>query len=254
MRLQILGSSPDDVATRQYASSYLIDGVVAFDAGCVGIWGDPASQSRVRHVFLTHSHADHLATLPLFLENVFSFNTPPVVVYGSRETLDALRCHLFNDVIWPDFIRLSKPERPFLLLRELSDETPLDVEGLRILPVSVSHIVPTFGFIVTDGHSTVVFGADSGPTNRIWELSGDFPEPRTVILETAFPDSLAELAQISAHLTPALVKLEVAKMPAVERIIAVHLKVRFRQKIGEELLSLRVPGLLIGECGPMYEV
>jgi ribonuclease BN (tRNA processing enzyme) len=254
MRLQILGSSPDDMRGRQYVSSYLIDGVVAVDAGSLGLWGDPAQQSRVRHVFLTHVHIDHLASLPIFIENVFNVQTPPVVVYGSRETLHALRTHLFNDVIWPDFIRLSRPERPFFVTRELNAETPIEVDGLQVVPVQVSHNIPTFGYIFTDGKSTVIFGADSGPTDRIWHLAGQFPEPRTVVLEAAFPDAMVQLAHVSAHLTPALVKLEAEKMPAVRRIVAVHLKVRFRQEIERELLSLNLNGLVVGECGSVYSV
>jgi cAMP phosphodiesterase len=254
MRLQILGSSPEHTRGRQYVSSYLIDSVVAVDAGCLGISGGPARQSEVKHVFLTHSHVDHIATLAVFIENVFSLNTKPVVVYGSNETLEALRRHVFNDVIWPDLIRLSKPERPFLTLTRVSSEVALEVEGLQVMPVPVSHNIPTLGYIFTNGHSTIIFGADSGPTDRIWEVARQFPEPRTVLLEAAFPNAMAELAQLSAHLTPALAILEAAKMPAFERIIAVHLKVPFRREIERELLSLGLPGLVIGECGVVYEI
>lgn len=252
MRLRIL--SPGDPAQRQYLSSYLVDDVIAVDAGSLGTWSNPEAQAKVHHVFLTHTHIDHLATLPIFIENVFAPDTPPVIVHGSRHTLEALRCYVFNDVIWPDFIRLSTPRRPFFLINELRSEESLKVEGLQVLPVEVSHNIPTFGYIVTDGQSTIIFGADSGPTDRIWELCRNFPEPRTVILETAFPNAMADLALVSAHLTPALVKLEVLKMPAVKRIISVHLKVRFRQTIEQELLSSGLPELMIGECGRIYEV
>ena len=56
-------------------------------------------------------------------------------------------------------------------LQELKPEEEVVVGDLHITPVPVDHAVPTFGYIVTDGKSTVVFGADSGPTERIWQLA-----------------------------------------------------------------------------------
>lgn len=254
MEVQIVASSPETGIDKQYSSCYLINGTVAIDAGPLGFWETPEKQSGVRHVFLTHSHADHIATLPIFVENAYDPSTPAVTVHASAATLEVLRKSVFNDTVWPDFIRLSPPNRPFLVLKEVMAEQAIEVEGLRLLPVEVNHVVPTFGYIVTDGRSTVVFGADSGPTDRIWEVLRGTQQPRSVFLEASFPNAMTQLAVISAHMTPEMFGGEYRKMPPVEKVIAIHVKRRFRTAIEAELRELGIPGLELGESGKTYSL
>jgi len=248
MKIRILGSSPRNPAVRQYASSYLINDRVAIDAGCLGFYGTPQEQAAAGHVFLTHSHADHCASLPMFLENSYHVGAQCPVICGSAHTLGSLQKHLFNDIVWPDFIKLSAHTRPFLRLQLLEAEKPVEVERLRITPVAVNHVVPTFAYLVSDGEATVVFAADSGPTERLWELTRQIPSLRGVLLETSFPNSMRALAEASLHLTPEMFATEVAKMPPATRVIAVHIKTAYRQTVVRELSGLRIPALEIGEC------
>lgn len=246
MRIRLLGSATGDESALQYLSSYLINDSVAIDAGSIGICGTPAQQRQVRNIFLTHSHIDHIATLPIFLDNIFEPGRDPVVVHGHTQLIADLQRHVFNDVIWPDFVRLSQPGREFLRLNTLEAEVPYSVDGLTITPVLVNHLVTTHGYIVTDGFSTVVFGADSGPTDRIWELAAGSPGPCSVILEACFPNAMHHLACISKHLTPELFAAEVAKMPALKTIIAVHIKATRRADVTSELNALGIDNLVIG--------
>jgi ribonuclease BN (tRNA processing enzyme) len=253
MKVRILGSSPHDTKHQQYTSSYIINGTVAIDAGCLGTWGTPEDQQRVRAVFLTHSHVDHVGTLPLFIENVFTPDESCPVVYGHKETVQSLQSSVFNDRIWPDFVRLSTPAVPFLLLETLEPEQPVTVFGLKVTPVLVDHVVPTFGYVIDDGSCSVIFGGDSGPTKRLWEIACETKNLRAVFLEAGFPNSMRWLAGTSRHLTPDLFAKEAAKIPEGTQIVAVHLKPRYRNEIAEELKSLRVPSLAIGECETEYE-
>src|SRR5947209_4103949 len=99
MRIRLLGSCLKDTAHRQYVTSYLINDTVAVDAGCLGYLDTPQEQEAIRHVFLTHSHADHIASLPVFVENAWTPGPSSPAVYGSRETLDSVQKHIFNNVI-----------------------------------------------------------------------------------------------------------------------------------------------------------
>jgi ribonuclease BN (tRNA processing enzyme) len=78
--------------------------------------------------------------------------------------------------------------------------------------VRVSHIVPTTGFIVEDRKGTIAFSSDTGPTERFWELVNATRNLRAVITETSFPNELQDLANVSGHLTPATLDMELDKL------------------------------------------
>ncbi|HXJ93083.1 MAG TPA: 3',5'-cyclic-nucleotide phosphodiesterase [Terriglobia bacterium] len=252
MKIRIVGSAARNPAVRQYVSSYVINDRVAIDAGCLGMHGSPQDQAAVDHVFLTHSHNDHCASLPIFLENRYGLAPQCPVVYGSAHTLDSLQRHLFNDVVWPDFIKMSAETRPFLRLQALEAEKPVEAAGLRIIPVAVHHAVPTLAYVVIDGEATVIFAADSGPTDRLWELARELSSVSGVLLEASFPNSMQGLADVSLHLTPQTFAAEVDKLPPSTRVMAVHIKVAYREKVVQELSALGIPTLEIGECETDY--
>ncbi len=253
MRVLLLASSVQDPARRQFATSFLINGTVAIDAGCLGFYGSPEEQEAIRHVFLTHTHTDHTAGLPIFIENAWTPSGECPCVYGSAETLDGVQRHIFNNVIWPDFVALSKTMHPFLRLRPVEMEEPVEADGLRIVPIRVNHVVPTVGYVVDDGQSAIIVAGDTGPTDRLWEVAHQTPGLRAVFLEACFPNSMKRLAEASLHLTPDMFAREVAKMPSGIRIVAVHIKVRYREEVIGELSALKIPNLEIGECEKTYE-
>jgi ribonuclease BN (tRNA processing enzyme) len=253
MKVRILGSSVNDAARRQFVSSYLVNGTVAVDAGCLGFHGTPQEQEAVRHVFITHCHADHIGSLPIFIENAWTPSDSCPEVYGLRETLDAVQKHVFNDVIWPDFVALSTRMPPFLRLCTVQPEVPVEADGLRITPVPVNHVVPTLAYVVSDGRTAVIFAGDSGPTTRLWEVARQTAGLRAVFLEASFPNSLQGLADVSLHLTAKTFSQEFAKIPSGVKVVATHIKVRYRDEVISELNALALPNLEIGECEKEYE-
>ncbi len=252
MRIQLLSSAVDGVFEKQYATSYLIDETVAVDAGSLGFHGEPEDQAKVKNLFITHSHADHIATLPIFVENAYEAKPDCVTVWGNAAVLKCIREDIFNDRFWPDFERLSTPEAPFVKLKELKAERPVEVDGLRITPILVNHQVRNFGFSIESADASVVIVSDTGPTERVWEVVNEIENLKAVFLEAAFPNHMHDLADVSLHLTPAMFAEEVKKIRRDTRLIVVHLKPRYRREIERELAALGLPSLEIGRPNEEY--
>ena len=254
MKVILLPSSVSDrpECQAQFLTTYLINDSLALDAGSLGLFGTAHEQAAVKHILLSHSHIDHLASLPIFVENAFEGGHDCVTVYGNQAVLDCLRRDIFNDRVWPDFVSLSRPEAPFLRLERLESGKSLELEGLRITPVDVDHVVPTLGFVVEDRAGAVAIVSDTGPTEAIWERANAATHLKAVFLEATFPDRLAALAQDARHLTPILFVREVQKLKRPAAIIAVHLKARFQAEVLNELAGLNIPGLQIGQLGKPY--
>jgi len=237
----------------QYLTSYLINERVAVDAGSIGFWHGPAEQAAIRHIFLSHSHIDHVASLPIFLENIAGLKPTPVTLHASEAVQQSLRLDLFNDRVWPNFLELTIDEKPLLTLETLQSGQCVTVEGLRITAVAVDHAVPTLGFIIEDEAAAVVIASDTGPTNEIWTRANRTANLKAVFLEASFPDDLASLAQWTKHLTPAGFVGEMQKLAQPARFIAVHVKAQFRERVRQELRAHRLANLEIAQFGVAYE-
>jgi ribonuclease BN (tRNA processing enzyme) len=236
----------------QYLTTLLVNDAVALDAGSLGLYGGPDEQARVKHVFLSHSHVDHLASLPVFINNTFT-GGDPVTVYATEPVLDCLRRDVFNDRLWPDFVRISATEgRQYLRLQALEPGRAVTAAGLRLTPVAVNHVVPTVGFLVEEGDTAVVYSADTGPTEALWELANRTPGLKAVFLEVTFPDALAWLAELSKHLTPAQFGREVRKVRRAVPFLAVHIHPRGREQVVRELEALGLPQVQVGRFGVPY--
>jgi ribonuclease BN (tRNA processing enzyme) len=236
-----------------FTTSYLINDAVAIDAGGLGLLGDLTSQNEVKHVFLSHSHIDHIASLPIFIETVYESPAGPVTLHASEATLDCLKRDVFNDRVWPDFIGMSEKGLPFLSIDVLEPGRPIEAAGLRVTPVEVDHVVPTLGFLVETAGVAVVIASDTGPTEGIWKAAREADNLRAVFLEASFPEAMHPLAMISKHLTPKLFAAEAHKLLRSVPFVAVHIKPRFYEQVVAELRSLDLPDLLIGQPGHTYE-
>jgi ribonuclease BN (tRNA processing enzyme) len=238
--------------SRHFLTSYLINDTVALDAGSLGFYREAPDQTRIKHLLLTHTHIDHIASLPIFLENAFEGRPDCVTVYATAEVLDTLRRDIFNDRVWPDFFSLSRPAAPFLHVSELKPRVTVEFAGLRVTPVPVSHVVPTVGYIVEDANGAVVFPSDTGPTEEIWERASALTNLKAVFLEATFPDELGWLADVSKHLTPATFAGELRKLHQPAKVIVVHIKARYHMQVVAQIEALGLPNVSIGVAEHAY--
>ena len=253
IKIKVVESGAPCGPPHQFAISYIVNDVVAIDAGCLGFLTPLDAQSRVEHVFLSHSHLDHIASLPIFLDNVYSPDVRCPTVHANQATLDALRDDFFNDRVWPDLERLAKKESPFLRMETLAAEQAVEACGLLITPVALDHVVPTLGFVIADDESAVAIVSDTGPTKRIWEVLNAMPRLSAVLLEASFPNSMAWLARESMHLTPELFRGQARNLNRKVPLLAVHLKPAYRDQLVLELTTLGLETLQIAVPGREYE-
>lgn len=238
----------------QYLTSLLVNDAVAIDAGSLGLYGTPVDQSRIRHVFLTHAHIDHIGSLPIFLENVSDESADCPIVHATQAVLDVIRTDLLNDRLFPDFVRLSHGGPPLVRLEPLTPGQPVQVAGLSITAAEVDHVVPTVAYLIDDGTSAFAFVTDTAPTDGIWALANQCPRLKAVFLEVTFPEDQAWLAEVAKHLTPQLFAGEVRKLRPGIAVYAIHLKPRCREQLLGELAALQLPNVTVLDPGRVVEV
>lgn len=253
MKITLVESSVGHGPRQQILASYIVNDSIVLDAGSIGFVSPLDVQKQVKHVFISHSHTDHLASLPIFIDNVYTPGPECPIVYGNADVLDCLQQHVFNERIWPDMIRLSGEETPFLKMQELQNEKVVEVDGVRITPVALDHIVPAMGFVVEDDESAIAIVSDTNPTNRIWEVINGVSNLKAVLLEASFPNHMAWLAERAMHLTPEMFAGELEKLKQPARVIAIHIKTAFDEQIKKELTAMKLPNVEIGEPGRTYE-
>lgn len=252
MKIELLPSTVGQDAARQFCIAALVNNTVAIDAGTIGMLWPFERQLEIQHVFLSHSHVDHIATLPLFLDNVYTPGPECPSVYACTATEACLRSDVFNDRLWPDFIRLSEEESPFLRLETLNSETTIELPNLSVTPVSLNHVVPTMGFIVQESDGVVAFVSDTNRTERIWALLSRIKNLKAVFLECSFPNSHRWLADKSGHLCPEMFEHCLESLPQTVSVIALHLKPCFFDEIAAELQTIDAENLEIGVPGRVY--
>ncbi|MFN9280010.1 MAG: MBL fold metallo-hydrolase [Betaproteobacteria bacterium] len=255
MQVRVLGCS-GSIAKGCLTTSFLLDDTVLIDAG-TGV-GDLTHEdiARIDHVFLTHSHLDHVLAVGLLADSGLRLRMaakrPPVQVYALRDTLEALREHIFNGVIWPDFTVIPSAEQPALAFVEVALGQCLEVAGRRIEVLPAAHSVPAVGYAVSAGagRPAWVYTGDTGPNPALWQRLAQM-DVHTLVIETAFGDEEQALAQISQHLCPAMLEAELKHLRADAQVLITHIKPgeldAVMREIGAHDRRHRIRALVAGE-------
>jgi cAMP phosphodiesterase len=227
MMIRVLGCS-GAIAAGCRTTSFLLDDSVLIDAG-TGV-GDLTLDeiARIDHILISHSHLDHVVSIALLADSGLRLRAAqgrgPIVVHALPETLAALRTHIFNDVIWPDFTRLPSEEAPALRFEPIAVGDTLTLAGRRIEVLSAAHTVPAVGFAVDAGDAGWwVYTGDTGPNPRLWERLAALKVAHLVI-ETAFGDEERRLARISGHLCPTSLREELMRLQLDVDVHITHVK------------------------------
>ncbi len=251
MRVRVLGCSGGS-APGCSPSCYLLDGGIAVDAGALATGLSLEEQREVGHVFLTHAHWDHVRDLPLSVINRTA-DTPTLQVHGIRETIDAIRNHLMNDVVWFSAFDLPTTASPFIAATEVVVGEVAECGAYKISGYRVPHTVPAVSYLFDDGTSSVIFSADTGGGGVFKNIPQGHSPLKGVFIEASFPNEMREFAALTGHLTPAMVGEECADLDASVRVVVTHMKPGFEDTITAELTALGREGLGWAKDGDVYE-
>jgi ribonuclease BN (tRNA processing enzyme) len=215
MKVRVLGCS-GAIAKDCRTTSFLLDDDVLVDAG-TGV-GDLTldEMGLIDHVFLTHSHLDHVAALPLMVDSVASRRTSPIKIHALQGTIDALKTHIFNNTIWPDFSRIPSPELPFISFHPLVLGQRLQIAGKDFEVLPAVHTVPAVGYAVTAGSGYWVFTGDTEQNPALWARINQL-DVAMLVIETAFSNRERDLAKLSLHLSPHVLATELDYIDASKK-------------------------------------
>ncbi len=224
MKVTVLGCS-GGIGADLSTTSLLLDERVLIDAG-TGVCALPLDAlAKLRHIFVTHSHLDHIAGIPLLVDTVFDQLDTPITVHGRRETLQALRDHVFNNVIWPDFTSIPNHSTPALRYQEMTPGELRTIGDCTLEMLPVNHVVPAVGYRVSGpGGAALAFSGDTTTNDEFWGALNRHPSLDTLIVEAAFPDEDMEIARLAHHYCPSLLAKDLAKLHHQPGVFLTHLK------------------------------
>lgn len=223
MKLRVLGCS-GGIGGNLRTTSFLLDRDVLIDAGTGVTELSLTELIAIDHVFVTHSHLDHIACIPFMVDSVGFMRDRPLTVYASEETLEILRQHIFNWKIWPDFSEIPTAQRPYMRYQPIAMGETVILNGRKITPIPANHVVPAVGYHLDSGKASLVFSGDTTTNDALWEVVNKIKNLRYLIIETAFSNSEKELAVLAKHLCPSLLAEELVKFKRDAEIFITHLK------------------------------
>ncbi len=238
----------------QRLTCFVIDDRVAVDAGSIAIALNGEQRNTVRDIIVTHPHMDHVASLPIFIDDLYPSLQEPMRIYATAEVIELLERDVFNWNVYPRFSDLKNDYGPVMEYIPIPLGAPFQVAHLNVVAVPVNHIVPTVGLVVSDGQTSVAFSSDTAETDEFWKIVNEMKGLDALLIEASFPDRMAKLAHVSRHFTPASLGQELKKLTHNGMdIMAVHLKPSYRDEIVEQLAALNIPKLGVMEPGRVYE-
>ncbi|MCL4557556.1 MAG: 3',5'-cyclic-nucleotide phosphodiesterase [Deltaproteobacteria bacterium] len=234
MNIRVLGCHGGELPNFR-TTSFLINRHSLLDGGAITGVLSLKEQLGIEHVIITHAHADHCRDTLFLADNIIGAGGKGFRMYGLPVVMQDIRKYLLNWHIWPDFTEIPSKERPVITIQEVENEQAVELDGLRVTLCTVDHTVPAAGVIIEDRSSSVVFSSDTAPTERLWEMASLKSNLKAAFIECSYPDEKNDLAALSKHLTPQLVRGEVAKIGRDVPVYIYHVKPQFHTLITKQL-------------------
>lgn len=237
MQIRILGCS-GGIGEDLHTTSLLVDDDILIDAG-TGVGNlTLAEMARVRHIFITHSHLDHIAGIPLMVDSIFGQIHEPIVIHASAVTIAALRQHIFNWVIWPDFTQLPTAQNGVIRYEQMASYEVQTLGARQIRMIPVNHVVPGVGYVIESAGKVAAFTGDTTTNDSFWAALNEYATIEVLIAECAFANQEQDLCRKAHHYCPDLLAADLGKLRHRPRTFLTHLKPGAEAQIEQECREL----------------
>jgi len=237
MKLRVLGCS-GGIGQGLHTSSYLIDNDILLDAGTGVGELTLAQMHQLKHIFISHSHMDHVLSIPLLADTLFNdLQQQPLQIYARSETIKILQEHMFNWQLWPDFTELPTKQTPVIKLIEMNPGDEISLGERRIEMVDVNHTVPASAYIVKSGEAVLAYSGDTTTNDTLWQQLNKCAKLDFLIVETSFADEEIELAKLAKHYCPSLLAQDLKKLRHKTCVGVSHLKPGDEARIFQECVD-----------------
>ncbi len=233
MNVTLLGAHCGESQNAKFVS-LLIDDILAIDAGGLTSSLSFQAQQKLKAILLTHQHLDHIMdtlAIGIYLESIQA----SIDVYSIPSVYDVLT----NRLLSRHYMEAPQGNPPinFMLIEPLKT---WQIKGYSVLAVPVNHSIPTVGYQVTSaGGKAIFYTGDTGPNlAECWEQIS----PQLLIIETTLPNRLEEIARTAGHLTPALLKQELAIFQDIKsylpQVVIIHMLPAHEKEIKTEISAV----------------
>jgi 3',5'-cyclic-nucleotide phosphodiesterase len=250
VQLRVVGCHGGETPKHR-TSAFILDERLAIDAGSLTSGLDLKLQYELEAVLVSHAHLDHIRDLATIADNRAQYGCKPLVVAGTAATLDILRRHFFNGLIWPDFSLIPSKREPTIKYKVLKSEQRVEIAGYGVRAIAVTHTIDTSAFIIDKGGASVAYSGDTGPTDRLWELLAKEKDLRALLMEVSFPNEQQRVATLSGHHTPQTLARDLAKLATAQDLptLLYHIKPAFQTVVERQCAKLKGVNLSVLSLG-----
>jgi len=214
LRVRFFGSGGSAVSSKRACPSILVDESILIDIGPGSLRNMRASAidpSRIRQLFISHLHADHISDLIPFLWAVqIDGRQEELAMYGPpgfKETFQRLHDCMRTP---PNFFKFP------LSIHELQFGESIS----SVSTCATMHSIPTLAFRVdSESDKSFCYSADTVYCPQVVKLAEDVD---LLVHEATFLDDQADIAELTRHST-AKVAGQVGRESAADRLILFHI-------------------------------